>query len=129
MTDSEDEVAAEIEADMQSLRETIAAHSFPARRTIRARMLALQPDARRLAELYGEAEHDWAKQLYESVFDAAVCATVGLAAGLKGGIEVMTTVYYAAVEFGPLIDGCREDRALAAHILSREWDGIYGWMH
>ena len=129
MTDSEDEVAAEIEADMQSLREAIAAHPFPTRDTILARMLALQPDTERLGELYGDAEHDWAEQLYTGAFDAAVCAAVGLAAGRKGGIDCMRAVFYGVVQFSPLNEVCKEDRALAAHILSSKWDGIYGWMH
>jgi hypothetical protein len=124
----EDEAATEVEADMRSLREAIASRPFPALRTIRARMRSLLSDADRLY-YYGEAEHAWARRLYESAFDAAMCAAVGQAAGQNGGIDCMRVVYYAAVQFSPLCDGCPENHALAGNVLSTQWDGLWGWQH
>ena len=130
MTDSEDDSAAEVEADMRSLREAVASRPFPALRTIRARMRSLLSDVGHLySVLYGEAEHDWARRLYESAFDSAVCAAVGQAAGQKGGVDCMRAVYYAAVQFSPLCDGCPENHALAGNVLSTQWDGLWGWQH
>jgi hypothetical protein len=130
MTDSEDDSAAEVEADMRSLREAIASRPFPALRTIRARMRSLLSDVGHLySVLYGEAEHDWARRLYESAFDSAVCAAVGQAAGQKGGVDCMRAIYYAAVQFSPLCDGCPENHALAGNVLSTQWDGLFGWQH
>jgi hypothetical protein len=130
MTDSEDDSAAEVEADMRSLREAVASRPFPALRTIRARMRSLLSDVGHLYSVhYGEVEHDWARRLYESAFDNAVCAAVGHAAGQKGGVDCMRAVYYAAVQFSPLCDGCPENHALAGNVLSTQWDGLWGWQH
>ena len=86
---------------------------------------------------YGETNHEWCKEMYESGWDREVCKKIGEQIFKRGGMMAMEANYYMMIFFSPC--GCvcvglyENDRCRQSVIrygpkqLSHHWDGIGEW--
>ena len=86
---------------------------------------------------YGELNHQWCKEMYESGFDKEVCKKMGENIYKRGGMDALRGNFYMMCWFSPCgwnvglyeNDRCRQDVIrYAPKQLNGHWGGIGEWI-
>ena len=78
-------------------------------------------------EIWAETKYDYAKTLYENLFNREIVRKIGERINQEGGITAMTGVFYAICNWSPLNHTKNQQIRYFRRYLDRQWSGIGDW--